>query len=92
MRAVQFDMSDLSFPTTVVDLPECTLPGGDWARVATTGGICGSDLYVFSHNTGPSPTLFSMGGFPFVFGHEIAGRIIETGADCPYPVPRAPTR
>jgi threonine dehydrogenase-like Zn-dependent dehydrogenase len=87
MRAVQFDMTDLSFPATLVDLPEPALPGEDWARVAiTTGGICGSDLHLFSHNTGPSPTLFSMGGFPFVFGHEIAGRIIEMGADCPHPV------
>jgi threonine dehydrogenase-like Zn-dependent dehydrogenase len=87
MRAVQFDLSHLSFPATLVDLPEPTLPGGDWVRVAiSTGGICGSDLHLFSHNTGPSPTLFSMGGFPFVFGHEIAGRIIEAGADCPHPV------
>ncbi len=87
IRAVQFDMSDLSFPARLVDLPEPALPGEDWARVAiTTGGICGSDLHLFSHNTGPSPTLFSMGGFPFVFGHEIAGRIVETGADCPIPV------
>jgi L-iditol 2-dehydrogenase len=87
MRAVQFDMTDLSFPASLVDLPEPTLPGEEWARVAiSTGGICGSDLHLFSHNTGPSPTLFSMGGFPFVFGHEIAGRIIETGANCPHPV------
>jgi L-iditol 2-dehydrogenase len=87
MRAVQFDMSDLSFPASLVDLPEPSLPNGEWARVAiSTGGICGSDLHLFSHNTGPSPTLYSLGGFPFVFGHEIAGRIIEAGADCPHPV------
>jgi L-iditol 2-dehydrogenase len=87
MRAVQFDMTDLSFPASLVDVPEPTLPNEEWARVAiSTGGICGSDLHLFSHNTGPSPTLFSMGGFPFVFGHEIAGRIIETGSNCPLPV------
>jgi threonine dehydrogenase-like Zn-dependent dehydrogenase len=28
----------------------------------------------------------SMGGFPFVFGHEIAGRVIEAGPRCPHPV------
>jgi L-iditol 2-dehydrogenase len=87
MRAVQFDMRDLSFPASLVDLPEPELPGDAWARVAvSTGGICGSDLHLFSHNTGPSPTLYSMGGFPFVFGHEIAGRVIEAGPQCPVPV------
>ena len=39
----------------------------------TTGGICGSDLHLFAHNTGPSPTLVSIGTFPFVLGHETAG-------------------
>jgi L-iditol 2-dehydrogenase len=87
MRAVEFDMSDLSFPATLVELPEPDLPNEAWARIAvTTGGICGSDLHLFSHNTGPSPTLYSLGGQAFVFGHEIAGRIIEAGADCPYPL------
>ena len=87
MRAVQFDMSDLSFPASLVELPEPDLPNEAWARVeVTTGGICGSDLHLFSHNTGPSPTLYSLGGHAFVFGHEIAGRIIEAGSDCPLPV------
>ena len=83
MRAVQFDMADRAFPVSLVDLPEPELPGRDWARVSvTTGGICGSDLHLFSHNTGPSPTLASMGSIPFVLGHEIGGRVIETGPDC----------
>jgi threonine dehydrogenase-like Zn-dependent dehydrogenase len=87
MRAVQFDMADPGFPASLVDLPEPELPGEDWARVAViTGGICGSDLHLFAHNTGPSPTLMSMGSFPFVLGHEIAGRVIEAGARCPVPV------
>jgi threonine dehydrogenase-like Zn-dependent dehydrogenase len=87
MRAVQFDMADPVFPATLIDLPEPTLPGPAWARVAvTTGGICGSDLHLFSHNTGPSPTLMTMGSFPFVLGHEIAGRVIEVGPGCPYSV------
>jgi L-iditol 2-dehydrogenase len=86
VRAVQFDMTNPSFPASLVDLPEPELPGGAWARVAVaTGGICGSDLHLFSHNTGPSPTLYSMGGSPFVFGHEIAGRVIEAGPLCPHP-------
>jgi threonine dehydrogenase-like Zn-dependent dehydrogenase len=85
MRAVQFDMADPAFPASLADLPEPELPGPMWARVAVfTGGICGSDLHLFAHNTGPSPTLMGMGGaFPFVLGHEIAGRVTEAGADCP---------
>jgi threonine dehydrogenase-like Zn-dependent dehydrogenase len=51
-----------------------------------TGGICGSDLHLFAHNTGPSPTLVTMGSFPFVMGHEVAGHIIEAGPDCEHPV------
>jgi threonine dehydrogenase-like Zn-dependent dehydrogenase len=87
MRAVQFDMADATFPASLVDLPEPELPGAAWARVSvTTGGICGSDLHLFAHNTGPSPTLMTMGSFPFVLGHEIAGRVIEAGPLCPYSV------
>ena len=87
MRSIQFDMADPTFPASLVDLPEPELPGAAWARIAvTTGGICGSDLHLFAHNTGPSPALASMGSFPFVLGHEIAGRVIEAGSACPHPV------
>ena len=76
-------MADPTFPASLVELPEPDLPGPDWARVeVATGGICGSDLHLFSHNTGPSPTLVSGGLLPFVLGHEIAGRVIETGPGC----------
>lgn len=83
MRAVVFDMADPDFPASLTELPEPELPGSSWARVAvTTGGICGSDLHLFAHNTGPSPTLASIGTFPFVLGHETAGTVVEVGADC----------
>jgi L-iditol 2-dehydrogenase len=83
VRAIQFDMVDADFPASLVDVPEPALPAGDWVRVAvTTGGICGSDLHLFAHNTGPSPTLMSTGSFPFLLGHEIAGRVIESGPGC----------
>ncbi len=86
MRAIQFDMADPAFPASLVDLPEPDLPNPAWVRVAvTSGGICGSDLHLFTHNTGPSPTLMSMGSFPFVLGHEIAGRVVEAGPESPYP-------
>lgn len=82
MRAIQFDMVDPEFPVSLADLPEPELPGPAWARVAVTaGGICGSDLHLFAHNVGPSPALASMGSFPFVLGHEIAGRVVEPGPE-----------
>jgi L-iditol 2-dehydrogenase len=87
VRAVQFDLAEPAFPASLTDLPEPELPGPAWARVAvTTGGICGSDLHLFAHNTGPSPTLVSLASFPFVLGHEIAGRVIEAGPECPQAV------
>ena len=83
MRAVVFDMVDPSFPASLTELPEPELPGPSWARIEVlTGGICGSDLHLFAHNTGPSPTLASIGTFPFVLGHETAGRVVEAGSDC----------
>src|SRR5258708_7410209 len=77
-------MADPAFPASFTELSEPELPGATWARVAVTaGGICGSDLHLFAHNTGPSPTLMGMGGsLPFVLGHEIAGRVIEAGREC----------
>ena len=74
-------MVDPAFPASLAELPEPELPGPSWARIAvTTGGICGSDLHLFAHNTGPSPTLASIGTFPFVLGHETAGRVVEAGS------------
>ncbi len=84
VRAVQFDMVDPDFPASLVELPEPTLPGPAWAHIeVAAAGICGSDLHLFAHNTGPSPTLTSLGTFPFVLGHEIAGRVISGGPECP---------
>jgi threonine dehydrogenase-like Zn-dependent dehydrogenase len=88
MRAVQFDLADPSFPASLVELDEPALPRGDWARVEVTAcGICGSDLHLFSHNIGDTPALVPLAkAFPFVLGHELAGRVIEAGPDCPVPV------
>jgi L-iditol 2-dehydrogenase len=85
--AARFDLADPDFPVSLVDLAEPGLPGPAWARVAVTaGGICGSDLHLFSRDTGPSPTLVALAAFPFVMGHEIGGRVIETGPECPVAV------
>ncbi len=83
---MQYDLADPEFPASLVELDEPTVPGPAWARVAVTvGGICGSDLHLFKQTTGASPTLipYASGGFPFVLGHEIAGRVIEAGPGCP---------
>lgn len=80
-------MVDPAFPASLIDAPEPELPGDEWARIeVVTGGICGSDLHLFAHNTGPSPTLTTMGSFPFILGHEIAGRVVEVGGGCDIPL------
>ena len=80
VRAVVFDMADPEFGASLAELPEPELPSPSWARVEVmTGGICGSDLHLFAHNTGGSPTLMGIGAFPFVLGHETAGRVVESG-------------
>ena len=87
MRAVVFDFADPSFPASLMELAEPTLPGPSWARVEVlTGGICGSDLHLFAHNIGPTPTLYDLGSLPLVLGHEISGVVIEAGPDCPVSV------
>ncbi len=84
---MQFDLADPEFPASLTQVPEPELPNGEWARVAVaTGGICGSDLHLFSPAGGGSPTLVSLGTLPFVLGHEIAGTVIEVGLDCPWSV------
>ena len=54
------------------------LPGEDWVRIETTlSGVCGSDLAaVTAHD---SFTLEPFGAYPFTFGHENIGRILEAG-------------
>jgi L-iditol 2-dehydrogenase len=60
------------------DVEPPALPGDRWVRVRTTlSGICGSDLSaVTAHD---SFTLEPFGAFPFTFGHENVGRIVEMG-------------
>ena len=61
------------------DVDPPPLPGPDWVRVETSlSGICGSDLAaVTAHD---SFTLEPFGAYPFTFGHENVGRIVEVGS------------
>ena len=55
------------------------LPGPDWVRVETTlSGICGSDLAALTAHD--SFTLEPFGAYPFTFGHENVGRVVEAGS------------
>lgn len=63
---------------TLVDRPAPMIPGDDWVRVEVLlCGICGSDLGNISYRSSPSMEPF--GSFPAVLGHEILGRVVETG-------------
>ncbi|MGH7507152.1 MAG: zinc-dependent alcohol dehydrogenase [Longimicrobiales bacterium] len=61
------------------DVEPPPLPGEDWVRVETAlSGVCGSDLAaVMAHD---SFTLEPFGDFPFTFGHENIGRVVEAGS------------
>ena len=79
-------MADPAFPASLVDLPEPELPTAAWARIeVTTGGICGSDLHLFAHNTGPSPTLAWVGWFLSCSVMRSPAGFIEAGPGCPLP-------
>jgi len=80
VRAVQLDFADRAFPARVVDVDEPSLPGDDWARVEVrAGGICGSDLHIFSPSSGGAPTMADTLSVPVILGHEIAGVVTEAG-------------
>ena len=87
MKVIRFDDVDPGFPASLVDVADPVMPTGEWARVSVTiGGICGSDLHLFSPASEGSPTLVSFATPPFTLGHEIAGTVIEAGPDCPWSV------
>lgn len=69
-------------PLGVVELahiPEQPLPSPEWVRVRPTlSGICGSDLATI---TAQGSAYFSpLSSAPFVLGHEVVGRVVETGS------------
>ena len=60
-------------------MPEPKLPTPSWVRVRPLlSGICGSDLSAVAGKS--SLYLSAFVSFPFVPGHEVVGRVIETGS------------
>jgi threonine dehydrogenase-like Zn-dependent dehydrogenase len=87
MKAVEYNLKDPDFGAELIEVDEPELPNGEWVRVAVTvGGICGSDLHLFGNGELRAPALAGFWTFPFLVGHEIAGRVIEAGPDCAVPV------
>ncbi len=62
----------------LAEVSEPALPGARWARVKPIlSGICGSDVATL---TAKGSTYFSpFTSCPFVFGHEVVGRVVEIG-------------
>ncbi|MBR9988710.1 MAG: alcohol dehydrogenase catalytic domain-containing protein [Gemmatimonadetes bacterium] len=61
------------------DVEAPALPADDWVRVESTmSGVCGSDLSAITAHD--SFTLEPFGAFPFTFGHENVGRVVEAGS------------
>jgi threonine dehydrogenase-like Zn-dependent dehydrogenase len=66
----------------LVDRPAPTLPGPEWVRLEVVlAGICGTDIGNLTYSA--SPAMEPFGSFPAVLGHEILGRVVETGVDVP---------
>lgn len=61
------------------DVPEPKLPTPRWVRIKPIlSGICGSDLA--SITAEGSPFFAPLTSFPFTFGHEVVGRVVEVGS------------
>lgn len=66
--------------TVMREVPEPSLLGPDWVKIKTRlGGVCGTDLGSIYLKT--SPYYSPYGSFPFTFGHENVGNIVELGAN-----------
>jgi (R,R)-butanediol dehydrogenase/meso-butanediol dehydrogenase/diacetyl reductase len=62
----------------LADIPEPKLPSPEWVKIKTRlCGFCGSDLNLILLKDSPTASPFT--SFPCVPGHEVCGRIVETG-------------
>jgi threonine dehydrogenase-like Zn-dependent dehydrogenase len=66
--------------TRLREVAEPKLPTPRWVRVRPLlSGICGSDLATITAEG--SPFFAPLTSFPFTFGHEVVGRVIDAGSD-----------
>jgi len=64
----------------LVDMPEPTLPSQEWVKLKTKlCGVCGSDINLLFLKDSPTASPFT--SFPCVPGHEICGKVVETGRE-----------
>ena len=62
----------------LTDISDPVLPSPDWVKIETTYcGFCGSDLNLILLHDSPTASPFT--SFPCVPGHEVVGRVIQTG-------------
>jgi len=62
------------------DVQEPRLPSANWVKVKTRySGICGSDINLILLHDSPSSSPYV--SFPFTFGHENCGTVVEVGAN-----------
>ncbi len=65
-------------PVSLREIAEPRLPTQQWVRIAPRlAGVCGSDLATLCAKG--SPYLAPVTSMPFVMGHEVVGRIVESG-------------
>jgi threonine dehydrogenase-like Zn-dependent dehydrogenase len=68
--------------TRLRNVEEPKLPNARWVRVKPIlSGICGSDLATISASG--SPFFAPLTSFPFTFGHEVVGTVVEVGTEVP---------
>ena len=61
------------------EVPEPKLRGGDWVKIKVRiCGLCGSDMNLLMVRDSPMASPFT--SFPCIFGHELSGDVVETGA------------
>jgi propanol-preferring alcohol dehydrogenase len=70
-------LRELKFPLSVEDIPRPELSAGEVLIAVEACGVCHSDLHVAD---GDWPQLVPITKVPLILGHEIAGRVVETGA------------
>jgi threonine dehydrogenase-like Zn-dependent dehydrogenase len=66
----------------MADINEPELPSPDWVKIKVRRcGVCASDVNTIMLKNSPAWSAYT--SFPSVLGHEIAGTVVEAGAEVP---------